>query len=136
MINFGKFFLPEHEYFLENISYQRIEGDITSGQLSLNISDHIEANWIAEDQLKFIFTRSLSFDEEKLYRLSVSFGAILTLNTGLKQEINYGEIDWAQELHDHGEAFLGNLVSRASLQIAEITASFGQTPIVTPPTVI
>ena len=42
----------------------------------------------------------------------------------------------AKEFEKHGDFVLGNLMNRISLLISEITSSFGQSPIVLPPTII
>ena len=42
----------------------------------------------------------------------------------------------AKEFEKHGDFVLENLMNRISLLISEITSSFGQSPIVLPPTII
>lgn len=53
-----------------------------------------------------------------------------------KYEHNWRNINLAKEFEKHGDFVLGNLMNRISLLISEITSSFGQSPIVLPPTII
>ena len=41
----------------------------------------------------------------------------------------------AEEFRKNGQFVLGNLMNRISLLIAEITSSFGQAPIILPPSI-
>ena len=74
----------------------------------------------------------MKFDPEEIFELSVSFSAILKLNGEKKDDYDWTKINLAEEFRENGQFVLGNLVNRISLLIAEITSSFGQTPIILP----
>jgi len=130
--NLEKYFLPEQTFYLNSISYKLL--DIASGDKELNCIDNINTEVNDLESVKIIFTRTLKFNPESLFELSVSFGAILKFEEDRKQEINWHELNLAEEFRVNGAFVLQNLLNRTTLLIAEITASFGQSPIILPPT--
>lgn len=133
--NLSQYFLPEHEFYLQNVSYNRIENNIEKEEHSLNCFDSIKADVDGVDAIRVTVTRSLKFEPDELFELSISFGAILTFDPQKKNEYNWHEINMAEEFRNNGEFVTRNLMSRISLLIAQITSSFGQTPLVLPPNV-
>lgn len=130
--NFASYFLPEQEFYLDKISYNRIEKKNGAGEYSLNCLDNIEVE-VGEDAVRVTVRRSLKFEPEAVFELSVSFGAILQFMQDKKGEYDWSKIDLAEEFRENGQFVLGNLLNRISLLIAEITASFGQMPFVLAP---
>ena len=57
----------------------------------------------------------------------------MQFNEETKNEINWHEINLAEEFRANGDFVMQNLLNRISLLIAEVTASFGQSPIILPP---
>lgn len=97
--------------------------------------DYLKSEVIEDEFIQLKFTRELVFEPIKLFELSVTIGANLFLVDEVKSEINLSKIDLAKELSSANSEILGNLVSRASLIISQLTAtSFGNAPIITPPT--
>lgn len=135
MIDFAKYFDLDHEVYLESINYKKLDDIEVEDKLALDCIDNIKADIINEDQVKIIFIRSLKFDPECLFELKVAFGAVFNLNKEYKEEVEWSKIDLSEELRKSGDNVLGEIISRVSLQIAEITSSFGQSPIITPPIV-
>ena len=132
--NLADYFLAEQEFYLDKISYSRIDKREKAKEYSLNCTDSIETK-VNGDTLDLMVTRALKFDPEEIFELSVSFGAVLTFDKEKKNEYVWEEINLAEEFRKNGQFVLNNLMNRISLMIAEITSSFGQTPIVLPPTV-
>ena len=101
----------------------------------INCTDSItvDAN---ENVARISVKRTLNFEPEGMFKLSVTYGAILRFNEKKKYEHNWRNINLAKEFEKHGDFVLGNLMNRISLLISEITSSFGQSPIVLPPTII
>lgn len=130
--NLASYFLPEQEFYLDKISYNRIEKKNDAGEYSLNCLDNIEVE-VGEDAVRVTVRRSLKFEPEAVFELSVSFGAILQFMQDKKGEYDWSKIDLAEEFRENGQFVLGNLLNRISLLIAEITASFGQMPFVLAP---
>lgn len=131
--NLEKYFLPEQTFYLHNINYNRIEAPSVERQL--NCIDNINVEVNDTDGVKLILTRTLKFDPEGVFELSVSFGAILKFDKDVKNEINWHEINAAEEFRANGDFVLRNLLDRISLLIAEVTSSFGQSPIIVPPVI-
>ena len=95
--------------------------------------DNIEAV-VEEKTVKLTVKRVLQFEPEEIFELSVSYGAILKIKEE-KKSYAWDKMNLAEEFRENGQFVLGNLMSRISLLIAEITSSFGQPPIILPPVV-
>jgi hypothetical protein len=134
--NLYEYFLPEQEFYLQNIDYDRIETLARKVEFSLNCSDSITAEILDDMRVKIIVTRSLSFDPNAMFQLSISFGANLRFKPQKYSEYNWNEINLAEEFRNNGDFVIGNLMGRVSLLIAQITSSFGQQPLVLPPNVV
>lgn len=132
--NLADYFLPEQEFYLQNITYDRIENTTDSENHTLNCLDNISVD-TNDDTVKITVTRTLKFEPEELFSLTVSFGAILKFNPQNKSEYKWREINMAEEFRYNGDFVIGNLMQRITLQIAQITSSFGQSPIILPPSV-
>lgn len=133
--NLSNYFLPEHEFYLQNVSYNRIENNVDSEEHSLNCVDSIKVDVEGNDNVRVTVTRTLSFEQNELFELTVSFGAILKFEPTRKNEYNWHEINMAEEFRKNGEFVTNNLMARISLLIAQITSSFGQPPLILPPNV-
>lgn len=132
--NLSEYFLPEHEFYLHKIVYNRLDNVTPEIAVPLNCADNINVE-ISNNDVKIIVTRSLYFDPEEIFRLSVAFGANLKFDSKKVNEYNWNEINLAEEFRENGEFVTDNLMSRISLLIAQITSSFGQQPLLLPPTV-
>lgn len=136
IVNLAEYFKPEQSFYLERIAYNRIDKadgqNAQKAEYTLNCLDNIEA-LLQEDGIKLSVTRTLKFDPEELFELVVSFGAVVFFDEKKKNDYNWNEVDLADEFRRNGEFVTGNLMHRISLLIAEITASYGQAPLVLPP---
>lgn len=132
--NLADYFLPEQEFYLQNISYNRIENASDSKKHILNCLDNISVD-VKDEAVRITVTRTLKFEPEELFTLTVSFGAILKFNPQKKSEYKWNEMNLAEEFRNNGDFVIGNLMQRITLQIAQITSSFGQSPIILPPNV-
>lgn len=137
MENLSQYFEREHQFYLNCVEYKRIEelsGEEES-EVTLNCTDNISATVHGTESVDVILSRRLSFDPEQIFSLEVSFGAHLVFNKEKAKEINWHEIELAAEFRKNGEFVLQNLSSRISLLVAQITSSFGQTPLILPPNI-
>ena len=132
--NLAEYFESEHEYYLDKISYERIEQDEELEEHSLTCTDNIEAE-LCGDSVTITVMRTLHFEPEELFSLSVTFGAALRFNEEKRAEYDWQSINLAEEFRMNGQFVLANLMSRISLMISQITSSYGQTPLVLPPQV-
>lgn len=132
MIDFNRYFLHEHQIFLDNVNYELVKLDKARGDIKLNCKDTIVAQLIEDVGVKVTFNRTLSFDPEGMFFLSVTFGVMMHFNKVYYDEIMWKNIDIAGEFKAGCPSILTNLMSRTSLLISEITSASGQAPIVTP----
>ena len=130
--NLSEYFKPELEIFLDTVSYKKIENlnNKCEQELSLLCQDNLKV-MTNEDGVRIIVTRTLMFEPEELFALNVSFGADLKFNER-KAEHEWTEINLAEEFGEHGDFVTAQLMSRISLLIGQITASFGQQPLILP----
>lgn len=133
--NFSEYFLPEQEFYLHKVMYDRIDNISSKDEFVLNCADNINVEVSEKDEVRVIVTRTLSFEPEEMFRLVVAFGANLKFDPRKINEYDWHEINMAEEFRDNGNFVTENLMSRISLLIAQITSSFGQTPLVLPPSV-
>ena len=130
--NLSEYFKPELEIFLDTVSYKRIEklNNNCEQELSLLCQDNLKV-MTNEDGVRIIVTRTLMFEPEELFALNVSFGADLKFNER-KAEHEWTKINLAEEFGENGDFVTAQLMSRISLLIGQITASFGQQPLILP----
>ncbi|MDD6070040.1 MAG: hypothetical protein PUC12_04400 [Clostridiales bacterium] len=129
--NLVDYFDTEQEFYLDKINYSRINTKDQMSEYALNSIDRIQCE-ISEDMLKLTVCRTLKFNPEGIFELSVAYGAILKFNQKGKA-YDWSQCNLEEEFKKNGQFVTGNLMNRISLLIAEITSSFGQTPLVLPP---
>ena len=134
MLEVNKYFNPRHEFYLNDIDFKRCLNEV-GGVVSISVTDSLKAD-LRDEGVLLMFTRTLKFDPQAIFDLSVSFGAELLFNPDTKDEVDWNTFDLSDEFINNGKEILNNLASRTSLLISQITASFGQTPIITPPAFI
>ncbi len=130
--NLAEYFEEIQEFYLDKVTYNRIETKNRLQSYRVNCTDRIDVD-LQEQQVKITVERTLALEPREMFDLSVSYGAVLKFKEDKKDEHDWENINLAEEFQKNGEFVLGNLMSRMSLLIAEITASFGQTPIILPP---
>lgn len=135
MIDFDRYFLKDCQIFLSHVDYDFLSPPV-QGENKLLIKDSVNSYNLDDDKVKIEIARSLDFGTGKLFSLTVVFGVMLTKNPFSKNEIDWSTINVADEFKHSKIPLLGNITSRISLLIAEITSSYGQVPIVTPPQLI
>ncbi len=129
--NLSAYFRPDLEIFLDTLDYKRIESEKNiEKEITLLCKDNIKAT-VQEDGVRIIITRILAFEPEEIFTLSVAFGADLKFNER-KAEQKWTELNLAEEFRENGDFATAQLMSRMSLLIGQITASFGQQPIIPP----
>lgn len=132
--NLIEYFLPEQEYYLNEIEYKKI--DIFEDESTLTCEDQIDVELDKQIGIRVIVTREIYFEPESIFKIKVSFGTDLRFNPENVMEYKWDELNLAEEFKENGDFVTRNLMSRISLLIAQITSSFGQQPIVTPPGIL
>ncbi|MCI8349294.1 MAG: hypothetical protein HFE74_07685 [Firmicutes bacterium] len=130
--NLVEYFDAQQEFYLDKVSYSRIETKAQAQQHLLNCVDRIDAD-VNEDVVKLSVNRTIKFEPKEIFELTVKYGVILKLKKEKINEYRWNEINLADEFAKNGDFVLQNIMSRMTLLISEITASFGQPPIILPP---
>lgn len=131
---FQDFFLPEHRFYLDSVYYNRSNIDEFTSSAKMRCEDKINAAFIGDSTVQLDITRTISFDPKALFELSITYGAYLEINPD--KNVDWESIDLGNEFRENGMFVLGNLLNRISLLISDITSSYGQTPLITPNTII
>lgn len=137
MIDFDKFFNSYHKYYLKSLTFDHdcfpsVDDD---KQIILSIVDEVKTEYNKNNGVLIEFCRKLQFAEDNPPLIEVSFCAEFTFKDNAENEMDWENINLAKETVESDCSFLNNLASRASLLIAEVTSSYGQKPIVTPPNI-
>ena len=133
MCMFDEYFTGSFSIALENVVYNKL--DEIEGEVSLRIDDvlEIKENKTNVQNITAIITRSFSFEPKSLVEVSVSFEVVLELNDKYK---NSDKLDLSlirKELISEDSVIMSIVMSRISLLISQLTSSYGERPIVTPP---
>ena len=124
--DFNRYFLAERHVMLENVSYEVQRPQ--AGQLRLNARDTIVAQLVGNAGVKVTYNRTLSFEPEGPFTLSVSFSVMLVFNPGTRGEIDWKTIDLAEEFKKNCPQLVQAMMTKTTLLVAEITNANG-TPI-------
>ena len=123
---FNRYFLAERHIMLENVSYEVSRPQ--AGQLRLNARDTIVAQLVGNAGVKITYNRTLSFEPEGPFTLSVSFSVMLVFNPGTRGEVDWKTIDMAEEFKKNCPQLVQAMLTKTTLLVAEITNANG-TPI-------
>ncbi|MGN1346678.1 MAG: hypothetical protein ACI4V1_07820 [Eubacteriales bacterium] len=127
--DFNRYFLAERRIVLENVSYETHPVQ-PSGTMKLAGKDTIVAQIVGQAGVKITYNRTLQFDPEGPFSLSVSFAVMLVFNPGTRSEIDWKTIDVANEFRKACPALVTTMMGRATLLVAEITSASGGAPII------
>ena len=130
--NLAQFFSEEKRIYLNEVQYHVIEDGEDAEEYELICSDNLEVSLEEDKGVQILLTRTLKINPRDLFELSVSFGAELIFSEN-KDQINWKAINLAEEFRNNGDFITNNLTSRISLLVSQITSSYGQAPLVTPP---
>ena len=133
MNNLSEYFKNEQEFYLDSISYERVNHSIVQQEVQLLCRDMIQTRIIDGDTLNVLVTREIKFDPEVLFKLIITYGCTLHFVPEKKDEVDWEKTDLSEAFKKQGAFATGNLFNRISLLIGEITSSFGQSPIIVPP---
>ena len=134
MINFADLFNENYQYSLKNIDYKLLTSSPLSTNVEISIKDNISYEIKNNIEFVLLVDRKISFEPNQLYELSVCFSANLTI----KDTEKIRNVTWDEELKSNPVLLniIQGLLSRISMLIAQVTSSYGQNPLVTPPNII
>ena len=78
--NLHEYFLPEQEYYLNEILYKRIECNDVLENGTATCEDSISTNINESHELNILVTRKFYFEPEQIFKIEISFGADLKFN--------------------------------------------------------
>ncbi|MBQ7728284.1 MAG: hypothetical protein IJT60_06905 [Clostridia bacterium] len=136
MIIFQQVFEDKYQFFLKDIEYTAITVGPISEKTDVVLKDDFNYNLSYEtNSFNFEVKRTVSFSPNALYRLSVTFGAKLIIRDTAAKLNN---VNWDEEFRNNPVCInlIQGLLSRISVLISQITSSYGQNPLVTPPSLV
>ena len=136
MINFKEFFEDNYQLYLKDIDYKALSIDPIVEKIDVKIKDDL-CFFDNKDKktLEFEVKRTVDFYPDALYKLSIEFGAKLKVKN---EAPILDSIDWKKEFKENEICInmINGLIARISVLISQITSSYGQVPLVTPPSFI
>lgn len=131
MSNFDEYFTGGCSISLENVVYKKLEE--SPEDVSLNIKDNLNIQKKGSDDIELIISRNLSFTPYSLVDISVSFSVLLELNDKHKGDKSPDYNTIKNEILNKDNVIMSIIMSRISLLISQLTSSYGERPIITPP---
>ena len=128
--DFNRYFLAERRIVLDNVSYETTRPTPGTAQFKLGVKDTIVAQVMGQAGVKTTFNRTLRFDPDGPFVLSVSFAVMLVFNPGTRDEIDWYTIDLADEFKKNCPVLVQQMSAKAALVVAELTAQNGGVPII------
>ena len=128
--DFNRYFLAERRIVLDNVSYETTRPTPGTAQFKLGVKDTIVAQVMGQAGVKTTFNRTLRFDPDGPFVLSVSFAVMLVFNPGTRDEIDWHTIDLADEFKKNCPVLVQQMSAKAALVVAELTAQNGGVPII------
>lgn len=128
--DFNRYFLAERRIVLDNVSYETTKPTPGTAQFKLGVKDTIVAQVMGQAGVKTTFNRTLRFDPDGPFVLSVSFAVMLVFNPGTRDEIDWHTIDLADEFKKNCPVLVQQMSAKAALVVAELTAQNGGVPII------
>lgn len=128
--DFNRYFLAERRIVLDNVSYETTRPTPGTAQFKLGVKDTIVAQVMGQAGVKTTFNRTLRFDPDGPFVLSVSFAVMLVFNPGTRDEIDWRTIDLADEFKKNCPVLVQQMSAKAALVVAELTAQNGGVPII------
>lgn len=130
---FDEYFTGDCSIALENVSYKKLDDLNEDVTLSVNDDLNIKENVNGYNFIEIIITRNLSFAPKSLVDITVTFSVYLELNEKYAKNnvIDYKALK--NYLLFKENTLTSIVMSRISLLISQLTSSYGERPIITPP---
>ena len=130
MLNLSEFFQNQYQFVLKNISYTSYEQRPDTNNVTMKVEDDFLFKQI-DKELIVTISRRVYFNPTAMFYLDISFEMVLYFKENIEHDVT--TIDWQEELISSENPYLMNVMSRISKLIADITSSYGQEPLITPP---
>lgn len=130
---FNKYLKEEYQFILKQVVFQTVEEHDETEEFEINISDDVSVE-VIDNEISVDYWRNVYFEPKGIFDIKVNFGLRIPFKEDIKPE--GGTIDWAKELEEKENPYMRNIITRASNIISNLTSSFGQQPLITPPVFI
>jgi len=130
---FNKYFKDEYQFSLKQVLFQTINEHDEAGKFEINVSDDISVD-VVDDGIFVDYWRNIYFEPKGIFEIKVNFGLKIFFRDETKLEA--GTIDWAEKLKSNENPYIRNVAARASTIVSNLTSSYGQQPIITPPILV
>ncbi len=130
-IELGELFQDEYRYALEKVNYSIEEG---SEEIipELLVNDYLSID-ILDSSIIIHVSRSAVFDPASVFSANVGYAAELRFKDERAELIREHQGELEERFIKEGDFVFSNIMSRISLLLAQITASSGLQPLITPP---
>lgn len=120
------------EIFTKTINYTllNINLNIIDQKAEFLIDDRFDDIHIEKDKLSLIYVREIVFPAENSYKLEIK----VRVRRTAKEDVDLKEILNEKTILENADNILNLVSNYVSLLISEMTGSFGNVPLVTPPT--
>lgn len=132
MFHFNNAFEDQVLFSLSLVHFERITPDSLPHPLEIISADAVSISEKSEDMVQMFIERKISFKPAGLFKITVKYEVVWKpKDWQLIAEANNDQI--IQAMVEEKRDFLGNIASRTSLLISQLTASLGLPPMITPP---
>lgn len=135
-MDLNQYIEPKQQTFLNNVEYRLLQLVSGASGSKMKITDKLDATFLDSKHIRLILSRKICFEPAGLFEMEVSFGTIVTLKDDAYFLVDWQTYDVAEEVINNSKNLINPLAARISMVIAQITSSYGQVPIVTPPCVV
>ena len=126
----NKYLKEEYQFALKQVVFQTVDECDEAEQFEINVSDDISVEVVDKDII-VDYWRNVYFYPNGIFEIKVNFGLKMSFKDEAKLEDD--DINWAEELVSQENPYMRNVITRTSNIISNLTSSFGQQPLITPP---
>lgn len=130
-IELSSLFQEEYKYALEKVNYS-LESSDENIPAEISVKDELLTD-VVNSSIKIHIIRSVYFNPKSVFSVEVGYVIELQINQEYKEIVKRNQEGIKRRLIEEGSYLIANTMSRISLLIAQVTASSGLQPLITPP---
>jgi|GEM_PF-6417965 len=132
MIKFPGFMFTRDRKLI-SLSYNHNEDATIKGQFSVNVEDTFKVLEITKHSMKTLFTRKINTTPISLFESEITVQNIHQVQNKYLDSINLEDYDIEKLVDQNASKVFADTLHYISLIFANITSSFGKTPLIMPP---
>ena len=94
-LDFNRYFLADRRIMLENVSYETGKPEQSANGYRLTGKDSVVAQLVGNSGVKVTYNRTLKFEPDGPFTISVSYAVMLVFNPGTRDEVDWKTVDIA-----------------------------------------